>query len=51
MRTRGQILKITRHYSSHIPTPYGCLGLVALVLSAMTALAVSSFAIATAILK
>jgi hypothetical protein len=46
-----RFLKITQQYSSHIPIPYSCMTVVVLVLSAMAVLAVSSFAIATAILK
>ncbi len=45
------IVKITRPYLSHIPIPYSCMTLVALALAAIAALAVSSFAIAAAILK
>ena len=44
-----QMLKITHGYASHIPIPYGCLSLVALILGALTTL--SFLAIGIAILK
>jgi hypothetical protein len=46
-----QMLKITHGYASHIPIPYGCLSLVALILGALTTLALSSVAIGIAILN
>ncbi|MGA7631532.1 MAG: hypothetical protein WCB11_12240 [Terriglobales bacterium] len=46
-----EVAKISRHYLSHIPIPYGCLTIVALAVAALTLLVVSSFAIGAAILK
>jgi hypothetical protein len=38
-------------HASQIPTPYGCLSLVALILGALTTFVLSSLAIGIAILK
>jgi hypothetical protein len=46
-----EIAKITKPFASHIPIPYGCLTLLALILGALTTLVVSSLAIGIAILK
>jgi len=46
-----EMVNITQPYASHIPIPYGCLSLVALILSALTTPALSSLAIGMAILK
>jgi hypothetical protein len=45
------LAKISREYLSHIPTPYGCLAVVALAFAAMAAIGFSSFAIVVAILR
>jgi hypothetical protein len=45
------MVKIARSYASHIPMPYGCLSVVALILGALTTLFLSSLAIAMVILK
>jgi len=50
--SRGtRIGQITRQYTSHIPIPYGCLTVVAVVLGALATVVVYSMAIAIAILK
>ena len=43
--------KMTNAYASHLPIPYGCLSLVALILGSLTTLVVSSLAIGIAILR
>jgi hypothetical protein len=45
------MVKIARSYASHIPMPYGCLSVVALILGAVATLILSSLAIGIAILK
>jgi hypothetical protein len=45
-----KIAKITQPFASHIPIPYGCLTLLALILGALTTVVVSSLAIGIAIL-
>jgi hypothetical protein len=47
----GKIGMVNRFFSSHIPIPYGCITLLALVLGVLGALAVSAFALRVAILK
>jgi hypothetical protein len=46
-----KIGQITRQYTSHIPIPYGCLTVVAVVLGVLATVVASSMAIAIAILK
>jgi hypothetical protein len=48
---RERKMASTNTYASHIPIPYGCLSLVALILGALTTLVFSSLAIGMAILK
>jgi hypothetical protein len=43
--------RITQPYSSHIPIPYGCLTVVALVLGFLASVVASSLAIGIVILK
>jgi hypothetical protein len=45
-----EITKITKPFASHIPIPYGCLTLLALILGALTTVVLSSLAIGIAIL-
>ncbi len=46
-----EMAKVSRQFLSHIPIPYGCVTVLALVVAALTLLVVSSFAIGAAILK
>jgi hypothetical protein len=50
-RREREMVKITHPYASHIPIPYGCLSLVALIVGALTTLLLCSIAIGIAILK
>jgi hypothetical protein len=47
----GKIGKVNRFFSSHIPIPYGCITLLALILAVLGALAVSTLSLSVAILK
>jgi hypothetical protein len=37
-RHGGEIVKTTQEFEGHIPTPYGCLSLVAIILSGLSTL-------------
>jgi len=45
------ILQVRPQCASHIPIPYGCLSVVAIILAVLATLAASSLAIGIAILK
>jgi hypothetical protein len=47
----SQIARATHQYASHIPIPYGCMSLIALILGALATAVFSSLAIGIAILK
>ncbi|MGA3105903.1 MAG: hypothetical protein ABSD53_15585 [Terriglobales bacterium] len=47
----GKIDKINRFFTSHVPIPYGCLTLLALVLGVLGSFVVSALALSAAILK
>jgi hypothetical protein len=47
----GEIVKTTQELESHIPTPYGCMSLVALILGTFGALGLSLLALVIAIFR
>jgi hypothetical protein len=50
-RREGEIVKTTQELESHIPTPYGCMSLVALILGALSALGLSLLALVIAVFR
>jgi hypothetical protein len=47
----GKIGKLNRLFTSHIPIPYGCITILALLLGVLGTLAVSAVALTVAISK
>ena len=50
-RREGEMVKTTQELESHIPTPYGCMTLVALILGALSAFGLSVVAVVIAIFR
>jgi hypothetical protein len=50
-RWHQQTVRIAQKFTSHIPIPYGCMTLIALILGVVSTVVASTFAIGSAIFK
>jgi hypothetical protein len=50
-KVESQIMQVKSQAVSNIPIPYGCMGIIGIVLTVLALLAISSFAVGMAILK